>query len=151
MLCDGETSGRSVTEDSPPGATEATMARILVADDHEAVRLSLRRALESGGHEVAEAEDGRAALRLVEARPPDLVIADIYMPEMDGIEFLVRLVDRFPSLPIIAVSGGGHAPAGFLLEDARHLGAVATLEKPLSVKGVLSAVDDALGNARRPL
>lgn len=121
------------------------MARILVLDDHEGTRRALRRVLESEGHEVLEASDGQQAWAALARDLPDLVISDVYMPEMDGIEFLIRLVDRYPAVPLIAMSGGAHAPAGFVLEDARHLGAVSTLEKPLEMGRLVGEVRRVLG------
>lgn len=118
------------------------MARILVVDDHDSVRTALRRILEADGHRVEEADDGREAMHILDEGRSDLVIADVYMPVMDGIEFLIRLVDRHPSIPVIAMSGGAYAPAGFVLRDARRLGAAATLEKPL-------VMDQVIGEVRR--
>lgn len=123
------------------------MAYIVIVDDDEAVRDILTRILARGDHEVADFEDGKLAFESILERRPDLIITDIYMPEMDGIEFLIRIHEEEPGLPIIAISGGGFTSAGFVLEDAGRLGATATLEKPFEVEEVLSAVDEALSTA----
>lgn len=120
------------------------MATILVIDDDASIRRSLRRILELEGHDVLEAAEGSAGLRAVRVDPPDLVITDIYMPEMDGIEFLIRLRDAYPELPIVVISGGGFASKEFVLKDAEMIGATRTLSKPLLVDDVLTAVSAAL-------
>jgi len=116
------------------------MARILIIDDEPSIRDTLERILRRDGHEVEKAADGRRALEAVSARPPDLVITDIYMPEMDGIEFLLSLNEATPDIPVVAISGGAIASAGFVLEDAAQLGAAATLAKPFEVDEVRSLV-----------
>jgi CheY-like chemotaxis protein len=120
------------------------MARILVIDDQESVRSVLRRVLTIDQHQVFEAADGREAWALLDVEPLDLIITDVYMPEMDGIEFLIRLADRAPDIPVIAISGGGYASARSVLKDAGLLGAAGTLEKPFSSEQVLDAVRQAL-------
>ncbi len=120
------------------------MATILVIDDDAAIRRSLRRILETRGHIVREADNGSAALENEASDDLDLVITDVYMPEMDGIEFLIRFRDIFPDTPIIAMSGGGYATKEFVLQDAGLIGATGTLSKPLTVDGVLDAVEHAL-------
>ena len=93
----------------------------------------------------AIAEDGKVALRRFAGRPADLVISDIYMPDMDGLEMLMRLREAWPEARIITVSGGGHLDAEPVLEAAQALGAVATFTKPLDMEDVLAAVRGALG------
>lgn len=120
------------------------MATIFVIDDDASIRRSLRRILELEGHETREAGNGTVALEELAGADVDLVITDIYMPEMDGIEFLIRFRDLHPATPIIAISGGGYAPKEFVLKDASLIGATTTLSKPLTVDGVLDAVRRAL-------
>lgn len=116
------------------------MARILIIDDEPSIRDTLAKILLLDAHEVEKAADGRSALELVSTQPPDLVITDIYMPEMDGIEFLLHLSEIAPDIPVVAISGGSLASAGFVLEDASQLGAVATLSKPFEVEEVRGLV-----------
>ncbi len=121
------------------------MAKILVLDDDADVRQGISRFLRSLGHEVVEAADGRAALKGEGAFATDLIITDINMPEVDGIEVILALRERNPHLPVIAISGGGRVPKGSLLEDAGALGAVSTLPKPFELAELRRAVDLALG------
>ncbi len=116
------------------------MARILIIDDEPSIRETLAKILLLDGHDVVKAMDGRSALEIISKRAPDLVITDIYMPEMDGIEFLLSLADAAPQIPVIAISGGALASADFVLEDAAQLGAVATLPKPFEIDQVRGLV-----------
>jgi two-component system OmpR family response regulator len=79
------------------------MARILVVDDDGHIRQVVRYALEKAGHEVREAGDGAAALRMVESAPPDLIVLDILLPEEDGLE-VCRQVRKKSRLPIVFLS-----------------------------------------------
>jgi len=123
------------------------MATILVIDDEAQVRTTMRRVLERYGHEVVEAADGRQALQAIVGTPCDLVITDINMPEMDGIEVIMALSERQPGLPIIAISGGGRLPKDLLLTSADMLGAVTTLAKPFEVPDMIAAVERALAES----
>ncbi|MGB9605557.1 MAG: response regulator [Bryobacteraceae bacterium] len=117
-------------------------ARILVVDDEDSVRLALRRMLESAGYRVEEAANGRIAMSLCRANPPDLMILDIFMPEQEGIETIQAMRREFPAVKILAISGQN---AGIYLRMARLLGAHATLEKPLRMETVLETVRSLLG------
>ena len=121
------------------------MSRILVIDDDNDVREGVARMLAHMGHDVVQAADGRQAMVLFEADPPDLVITDINMPEMDGIEVINQLRQMKAGVPIIAMSGGGRMPKEILLSSAGLLGAVGTLEKPFLMAELMSAVEGALG------
>ncbi len=120
------------------------MADIIVIDDDPALRGTIRKILERGGHSVREAEDGVAGLKLVGDDPPDLVITDLLMPEKEGIETIMELQDQFPSVRIIAISGAGSGSDAGPLTDAELLGASATLPKPFSVQKLLDTVDRVL-------
>ena len=121
------------------------MASILIVDDEPEILKVLKRTLESEGHTTAEAPDGRTALRRFAGRPTDLVITDIYMPNMDGIEFIIRVREAFPEAKVIAMSGGGHLSQDKVLGAASMLGADEVLEKPFSVEDILGAVERVLG------
>ncbi len=116
------------------------MARILVIDDEKEIPRALRKILEGEGHAVEEATDGKTALRRFAGRPTDLVITDIYMPEMDGIELILRLREAFPESRIIAMSGGGFLSKDRVLGAASMLGADGVLEKPFSGEDALEVV-----------
>ncbi|HSW27855.1 MAG TPA: response regulator [Longimicrobiales bacterium] len=120
------------------------MARILLVDDHDECRRALNRALQRMGHEVTQAADGRQAVAALDGTPHDLVVTDINMPGMDGIELILAVGRRWPGVPIIAVSGGGMLPKELLLDNAAVLGAVTTLPKPVDLGELHAAVDRAL-------
>jgi DNA-binding NtrC family response regulator len=121
------------------------MANIVVVDDDPGLRGAMRKILERGGHDVREAEDGDAGLRLVENEEPDLVVTDLLMPEKEGIETIMELRDRFPRVRILAISGAGNPEGeGGPLVDAELFGAHRTLPKPFSVMTLLDAVEEVL-------
>jgi CheY-like chemotaxis protein len=109
-------------------------------DDDELIIKMLRMALENRGYDVIAATNGREGVRLYGTTPVDLVISDILMPEMDGIEALKALRQRNPELKLIAVSGGGKRLKMDLLKVARILGATATFEKPYNIQELLATV-----------
>jgi len=128
------------------------MARILVADDDRAVRAMISLLLSTKAHEVVEAANGRESLAKIASENFDLLIVDVFMPDMDGIETIKRVLNRNPALPIIVISGmsfrsalGSAAPPDFLAMATR-LGAVQSLQKPFRPKELLTAVDDCLNN-----
>lgn len=121
------------------------MARVLVVDDEEFIRFTLRQMLEKAGHEVVEAVNGQDALDCFERSPIDLVITDIVMPEKEGIETIVELRRHQPDLKIIAVSGGGRTKTMDYLDIAERLGADSAIAKPLQRQVVMDAVNKALG------
>lgn len=120
------------------------MARILIIDDEDLVLYTLRSILEQRGHDVATAGDGRTGLDLFAAGLFDLVITDIVMPVMPGLETIVQLRRRAPDVRIIAISG--QRPAGNLdlLDAARAFGAARALGKPVSRTALVAAVDACL-------
>jgi len=110
------------------------MARILVIDDDNAVRLLLRAVLERRGHSVVEAANGTEGLWCYRAAPTDLVITDIQMPVMDGLQMIKELRGDFPTAKIIAMSGEkGRLAAA---QPFSH----GTFEKPLYMEEFLDAV-----------
>jgi hypothetical protein len=116
-------------------------ARILVADDEAGVRGFLRTALEEGGYEVIEAEDGKQALKQARAGGVDLVITDLVMPEQEGIETIQALRKEMPGIGIIAISGRFEGP---YLKMAGMLGADAALAKPVGAQLLLARVAEVL-------
>jgi len=83
------------------------MARILIVEDEPDIRFMMRLIFEGAGYQVTEARDGAIGLKSVETRQPDLVITDLMMPTMDGLEFIERLRSdpKTAALPILVVSG----------------------------------------------
>jgi CheY-like chemotaxis protein len=116
------------------------MSRILLVDDNEPFRKALARIVESLGHEAFQAGDGQRALTVLARSEVDMVFTDVFMPDMDGIEFLIRLKEEHPEIPVVAMSGGGAATKDFVLEDAAQLGADETLAKPLTYEMVDEAI-----------
>ena len=120
------------------------MAKVLVVDDEAEVRGLLRRMLTTLGHEVWEAPNGTEALRLLDTSPFDLVITDVYMAEVDGMELLVRIQQRGLHMPVVMISGGGYKSREEVLEMAASCGAVATLEKPFSLEQLRLTIEPLL-------
>ncbi len=120
------------------------MSRILVIDDDEPFRRMLRLTLSRLGHDVTEADNGRAALRQYDADPVELVICDLIMPEQEGIETIQTLRAQYPVVKIIAMSGGGRINARDLLVLARMLGADRTLTKPFSTRDLIQLIEQLL-------
>ena len=115
-----------------------TTATILIIDDEESLRALLRTTLEGAGHEVTEAPNGRIGLALYRFRPTDLVITDILMPEMNGLDMLLELTREFLHAKVIAISGAGEEQN--VLDVAKLLGARRTFRKPFSLPRLLDAV-----------
>jgi CheY-like chemotaxis protein len=120
---------------------------ILVIDDEPSVIEVIKRFLLRNGFTVRSAPGGRIGLREVENRTPDLVILDMIMPDIGGIEFLNRLAKERIKLPIIATSG---KPFGKeFLRTAQSLGAVSILTKPFSERKLIDLVREALSTSER--
>ena len=114
------------------------MATILIIDDEATMRALLRTTLEGAGHEVTEAANGRIGLELYRHRPTDLVITDIVMPELNGLDMLLELTREFIHAKVIAISGEGGEMK--VLDAAKLLGARRTFQKPFSMPKLLDAV-----------
>ncbi|MBI3568177.1 MAG: response regulator [Gemmatimonadetes bacterium] len=116
------------------------MARILLVDDETAVRQLFADVLEIDAHAVTQAGDGNGALAALEHGAFDLVVTDLVMPDKEGIETIIEMRKRWPTLPVVAMSGGGRGSAADYLELAAQLGAVATLQKPFATQVLLDTV-----------
>jgi CheY-like chemotaxis protein len=114
------------------------MATILLIDDEESVRTLFQMALAQAGYRVLTAESGQHGLRLLEQQAVDLILVDIFMPEMDGLEVIPLLHKIRPACKIIAMSGG--AWEWDYLDTAKQLGANDMLKKPFSLQELLDAV-----------
>lgn len=117
---------------------------ILLIEDELLLQRLLTRYLEEMGHAVLVAANGREALRLFEMAPPDLVITDIMLPEMSGIEVILMLRARAPDLPIVAISGGDYSRSLDLLGTAQLLGRVTLLPKPFLGADLSAAIASAI-------
>ena len=118
------------------------MARkILIVDDEESIIQSLEGILSDEGFEVISAEGGAEALEKIGEEMPDLVLLDIWMPEMDGIETLIKIKETYSLLQVIMMSGHGTIETAV---KATKLGAYDFIEKPLSIEKVLLSINNAI-------
>lgn len=120
-------------------------ASILVVDDEEAIVSSLGSILQDEGYEVAVAKSGTEALKIYTVDPPDLMLLDIWMPEMDGLETLRRVKELVPTAQVMVMSGHGSIETAV---KAIKLGAYDYIEKPLSLENVTLRVKHALEQFR---
>ena len=118
------------------------MSLILVVDDEEFIRTLIKEVLDRQGHTVITASSGREAFELCHERSFDLLITDLAMPDMDGLELIRSLRKVHKDLPILAISGAFN---GRFLKVATTLGAVGTLDKPFTLVELLAVVDKSLG------
>jgi CheY-like chemotaxis protein len=112
------------------------VARVLVVEDEQTDRVILGGIVEGMGHEVYFASDGEQAFKTYMRMSIDVVVTDLLMPHVDGLEFIVALKTLFPDAPIIAVSGKGPE----LLATAENKGACAALSKPVDPQELLEAI-----------
>jgi two-component system chemotaxis response regulator CheY len=121
------------------------MARILVVDDSNLSRKTSRRILEAGGHSVVDVPDGLSALERYALDPPDLVLLDVTMTDMNGLEVLqqLRLID--PAARVVMATADVQSSTR---ELALQGGAAGFVTKPLNQEAVLTAVANALGNVK---
>ncbi len=123
-----------------------TMAHILIVDDEEMDRLLGRVALEDAGHELLFAPDGEAALRAYQNNDIDLVITDLAMPNMDGMQLIEQILAEDKGALIIAVSGVSPEKLGL----AESLGVNRTMRKPYEAAELLEAVTQTLDSTKAP-
>jgi UDP-3-O-[3-hydroxymyristoyl] N-acetylglucosamine deacetylase len=121
---------------------EKAQKTILVVDDEEEIRQSLRGVLSDEGYAVIEAGDGRRALDLVQSASPSLVILDVWLPEIDGIALLEQIKGQRPELPVVIICGHANIEAAV---RATRLGASDFIEKPFSLEAILGSIERALG------
>jgi len=117
------------------------MAKVLLVDDDELVRYSLARLLRKAGHEVIETGKPLLVPEMIQQDTPDILITDIVMPDQDGIGLIRDVKKNNPSLPILAISGGGRMIGKEYLGVAKDLGANAVLEKPVDNEELLAFVN----------
>ncbi len=118
------------------------MANILLVEDIDIVRFALSTLLKASGHKVTEACDGIAAMRAIYDVRFDIVVTDVFMPEMDGIELIRQLRDSHPDVKIVAISGGGAGQlAEFAMNTASKFGADVALQKPVDNDTILANID----------
>lgn len=121
------------------------MKNVLVVDDDPSIRAIIRLFLEAAGYDVSEAADGRRGMRALAEMPVDLVILDIFMPEMDGLEVLQQLREHCRACKVMAISGGSAKVGMDLLGHATIFGADTVLEKPFDEATLLTKVRELIG------
>ncbi len=117
------------------------MAKVLVIDDEKSIRNTLKDILEYEKHQVELAEDGPSGLELFNQNSYDVVLCDIKMPNMDGLEVLAKANDINPEVPVIMISGHGNIDTAV---DAIKKGAYDFIEKPLDLNRLLVTIKNAL-------
>lgn len=121
------------------------MARILVIDDQEHIRTLISKILSIDGHVVESAVNGKVGMKMIENNPYDIVITDIIMPDMDGLEVILELKKRSSPIPLIVTTGGAaRLEIQELLTAAKHLGADRVIPKPLDFIKLKEAVNELL-------
>jgi CheY-like chemotaxis protein len=128
------------------------LANILVVDDDVAVQAVIRLLLEGDGHEVIVASDGLKGLHIIETGNFDLLLVDIFMPGMDGLETMRLVHQQRPDMPIIVISGRpipSDSSAGpDFLTMATRLGAISSLQKPFKAPILRALVTQCLKNKK---
>ncbi|MCX7990704.1 MAG: sigma-54 dependent transcriptional regulator [Proteobacteria bacterium] len=115
--------------------------KIAVIDDEAPIRESLKGVLEDEGFQILTAEDGESGIRLVRENIPDLVLLDIWMKGIDGLEVLKRLKEELPFIPVIIMSGHGTID---IAVSATKLGAFDFIEKPISLERLFLLIENAI-------
>ena len=113
--------------------------RVLIADDETIIRLDLRGLLEQAGYEVQEARDGAEAVLLAESWQPDVVLLDVRMPVLDGVEAARRIIASRP-VPVVLLTAYSEAA---LIERAVGAGVFAYLVKPFTESEIVPAIETA--------
>jgi CheY-like chemotaxis protein len=116
--------------------------KILLIEDIRTERAILKHWLEELGCEIIEASNGVEGLALYHDYLPELVITDLVMPEKEGIETILSLMEEFPDVKVFAISGAGLKEPGQYLPLADRIGALRTFAKPIDKEVLLSAVMD---------
>ena len=120
-------------------------ANILIVDDEEVVRLSHLRSLEGSDCNTRAAEDGRQAIQVMEQDPADVILLDLRMPGLDGMDVLKTIKQRWPESEVVVITG---YPCIETAKEAVRLGAFNYLTKPLDPDEVMKAANDAMTQKR---
>jgi CheY-like chemotaxis protein len=120
------------------------MARILIIDDDLQIRVALRHLLSSNGHDVEEAVNGEDGIVCYQEHPADLVILDIMMPGINGLEVIEILQKDFPKVRIVTLSAAHQVGRANLLPASILLGALRAVRKPFESEYLLSVIDELL-------
>lgn len=121
------------------------MPRILVVDDNAMMRTVMRSALERAGHRVVLADNGEKALKAAAGEPFDLMVTDVQMPRMGGVDLVRALRKSLPDLKVLIISGAVDEGQMHGYASDKSLGISATLEKPFTADKLASKVAEILG------
>jgi len=121
------------------------MKKILLIDDDQTVQSVFSQFLKGLGYEILQAENGKEGMELLKKHQPDLVVTDILMPEMDGLEILLAIRKAEEKVPIIAISGGARNLNIDFLQQAKMFGAKHVFEKPVPLDVLQNAIKGILG------
>lgn len=113
------------------------LLKLLVIDDDVFFRELVKDILQDYPITIHEASNGEEGLLVLRQEPIQIVITDIIMPEKEGLESIIEIIQKYPGIQIIAVSGGGASGGNYYLEMASSLGAHATLAKPFEKQELL--------------
>ena len=119
---------------------------ILIIEDDPIMREAMAEWLEAAGYGVWKAAGGRDGLAAVKFAAPALVLTDIHMPGVNGAMVIAELKQRYPEIPVIAISGLFNCGHGMDADDAIALGAARALAKPFKRRDLLRAVADLIGS-----
>jgi len=127
------------------------MANVLLLDDDETLRSLLAETLQAEGHHVRQGDNGFAAFNPANISGIDLMITDLYMPRVDGLEAILNVRRDIPDLLIIAMSGGGDYVKTDFLTQTKLLGVTAVLHKPFHLKAFQDTVRAVLAMSVDPI
>lgn len=133
---------RPVIDDWLRRRSEGRSTTLLVVDDEKDVRAVLAEALQGGGRRILQAENGHEAVRWATSTDVDLVVLDLLMPEMDGVETFRRIHAARPDLPVVIVTA--HSGSELMLK-VLEIGPFTVLQKPLDVEKLRKVVDLIIG------
>jgi len=126
-----------------------TAQTILIVDDESGLRALLRTILEEENYKVFDAENGVTAIDILNKERIDMVISDIRMPNMDGIQLGIHCKENYPGMPFALISGGSPElqaadDFNYLEEGKKQAGACTVLKKPFDLDEILSVIEDTL-------
>jgi DNA-binding response OmpR family regulator len=122
------------------------MDNILIVDDEDQMRKYMLDVLKGEGYAVSEASDGKKAIRQIQRKAFKLVISDVVMPDMDGLDLIQEIRKKLPTLKILAISGAGWNTPDVYLNLAMGYGADAILLKPFGPNRFIDKVSSLLRN-----
>ena len=118
--------------------------KVLLVDDEQEFTSALAERLEIRGHTVQVADSGEEALQIAEAEPPQVVVLDLKMPGLSGIDVLKRLKSFLPQVPVLLLTGYGSTEEGI---KGMQLGAFDYMMKPLNITDLIKKMQEALGQS----